>query len=430
MSLPSLLELIPPAVVYRRLPLDPRLNALEAWREATEKFVTPDREDHIWSALVYATQMWAMPILPAHANFARDLLERNGACLAALDQGLQRGQLQFDELQSLEQLTAATDFVYRLGEVARLPLIRFRLCFCAGDLVSAAEEVFRLEKIGSMICNGEGQMLHYLIGLWLRAAALRGFGHLAASLQTPRDVLERILTALDEGLKSPDGLAQSLRVDLCTVALARLDRTLEDPDLEKVVDRLLEVYYVPRHNRMAQDRGAEQAAIAAGWLDERRGQILLLLGNHPQPFDKAATARLMGIVVAETIHDLHHSRQPAFLDVIGQLQTMRRQVRIHRLTRKMRFWPAELAPGVQIDATGGMGAKHLEEAPATGELPAENLTEARLTALQGKLQRIKNPIGLMLVAHRMAYDYAPHLLEHLRKMKTMRGLIKQRLAMA
>ena len=28
----------------------------------------------------------------------------------------------------------------------------------------------------------------------------------------------------------------------------------------------------------------------------------------------------------------------------------------------------------------------------------------------------------------MAYDYSPHLLEHLRKMKTMRGLMKQRLA--
>ena len=295
-------------------------------------------------------------------EFARDVLRQNAACLDALDRGLERGQLQFGEFQSLEQVPAETEFVSRLGEVARLRLIRFRLWFSEGDLVSAAEELFRLEKIGSMICNGEGQILHYLIGLWLRAAAVRGFGHLAANSQTPRAVLERILETLDEGLKAPDGLAQSLRVDLCTIALAQLDRTVEDADLEKVVDKLLEVYYVPRRNLTARVRGPEHAAIADGWLEERRRQILLLLGDHPKPFDKAATARLMGVIVAETIRDLNHSRQPAFLDVIGQLHGMRRKMRLHRLARKTRFWPVELTPGVQIDATGGMGANRRKKA--------------------------------------------------------------------
>jgi len=430
MSLSSLVELLPPAAVYRRLPLDPRLNALGPWQEATEKFVAPDGENHVWSELVYATQMWSMRILPAHVEVAREVLKSNSECLDALDWGLDRGKLQFAEFQSLEQLTADTDFATRLDEVARLHLIRFRVWFSEGDFVAAAEELFRLEKIGSMICNGEGQMLHYLIGLWLRAAAVRGFGHLAANLQTPSAVIEEILAALDEGLRSPDGLAQSLRVDFCTIGLAQLDRTLEDPDLEKVVDKLLEVYYLPRRNLTAKVGGPEHAAIADGWLEERRRQILLLLDNHPRPFNKAATARLMGVTVAETIRDLNHSRQPAFLDVIGQLHSMRRKMRLHRLARKTRFWPVELTPGVQIDATGGMDVKQPEEGDITTiQLPAENLTDARLKDLQAKLHRIDNPIGLMLAEHVMAYNYSPHLLEHLQKMKTMRGLMKQRLAM-
>ena len=140
-----------------------------------------------------------------------------------------------------------------------------------------------------MICNGDGQMLHYLIGLWLRATAVRGFGHLAAKIQTPRPVLERILATLDEGLKSPYGLAQSLRVDFCTIVLAQLDRTLEDPDLEKVVDKLLEVYYVPRLNLAAKADGPQDAASIKSWLEKRRRQILLMLDNHPRPFDKTAT---------------------------------------------------------------------------------------------------------------------------------------------
>ncbi|MGO9112479.1 MAG: hypothetical protein ACLP9L_24880 [Thermoguttaceae bacterium] len=431
MSLSSLLQLIPPLAVYRRIPLDPRLNALGPWQEATEKLFTPDDDNGIREILVCATQMPTSRILLAHAKFAQEVLRQNAACLDALDRGLERGQLQFSEFRSLEQAPVDTAFVTRLGEVARLHLIRFCVWLSEGDIVSAAEEIFRVEKIGSMICNGEGQMLHYLIGLWLRAAAVRGFGRLAASIQTPRAVLERILQALDDGLKAPDGLAQSLRVDLCTIALAQLDRTLEDPDLNKVVGKLLEVYYVPRRNPMAKIRCPELAAITDGWLEERRQQILLLLGNHPKPFDQAATARLMGVIVAETIRDLNQSRWPVFLDVIGRLHSIRRKIRLFRLARKTQFWPVELSPGVQIDTAGGRSTRLPKDGKITTvQLPTGNLTEARLAALQTKLKRFDNPIGLMLVEHLMAYDYGPQLLEHFGMMKTMRGLIRQRLAAA
>jgi hypothetical protein len=253
---------------------------------------------------------------------------------------------------------------------------------------------------------------------------------LAANVQTPRVVLERILETLDECLKSPDGLAQSLRVDLCTITLAQLDGTSEGPDLEEVVDKLLEVYYAPRQNLAAKVPGPEHAAIADGWLEERRQQILLLLDGHPRPLNKAATARLMGAIVAETIRDLNHSRRPAFLGVIGQLHGMRRKLRLYRLSRKTRFWPVELTPSVRIDSTGGMGIKPPEAGEITTiRLPSENLSEARLAALKAKLSRINNPLGLMLAEQLMACDYSPLLLEHLRKMKIMCGLMRQRLAM-
>ena len=105
----------------------------------------------------------------------------------------------------------------------------------------------------------------------------------------------------------------------------------------------------------------------------------------------------MGAIVAETIRDLNHSRRPAFLDVIGQLHSMRRKMRLQRLAQKTRFWPIELTPGMQVRRRGGMGAKPPEEGEITTiRLSPENLTDARLTALQAKLSRIDNPIGLML----------------------------------
>ncbi len=43
----------------------------------------------------------------------------------------------------------------------------------------------------------------------------------------------------------------------------------------------------------------------------------------------------------------------------------------------------------------------------------EGLNETRLKAAQSKLRRIANPIGLMLAEQLMAFDYGPHLLDHL-----------------
>lgn len=423
--LSSLVQVIPPRAVYRRTDLEPNLNALGPWQEAVDQFVLAEDFDGLWSRLVYPAQMVVLQLPPARLKLVRELLDRNAACLDALDRGIQRGRLQFAEFQSLEQISADTDFVSRLGDVARLHILRFRIGCADCDLVAAAEALFCLEKIGSMICGGEGQMLHYMVGLWLRAVAVRGFGQLAARMETPRGILERIVRLLADGLKAPDGFAESLRVDLCTITLAQLERTVEGPNLEAVVDKLLEVYYVPQLRRTAMAQGSEPAAIADGWLEERRRQLLLLLDSHPQPLDRGATARLMAANVIETIRDLHRARRPAFLDLVGQLHGMRRKLRLHGLARKTRFWRVKSAPVVP---GGTSGKPPRGDAITTVAVAAENPTGDRLTALKARLRRIDNPLGLMLFEQFLARDYIPHLLEHLKMMRTMHALIKQRLA--
>jgi hypothetical protein len=137
----------------------------------------------------------------------------------------------------------------------------------------------------------------------------------------------------------------------------------------------------------------------------------------------------MGTITAETIGDLEHVRRPSFLDVAGQLHSMRRKLRLFRLTQKTRYWPEELTPGVQIDVSGGMGLKQpVDEDIVAIQMPGEGLSDARMKLSRSKLRRIENPIGLMLTEQQMAFDYCPHLISHLNSMKTMRRLMRQRLA--
>ena len=115
--------------------------------------------------------------------------------------------------------------------------------------------------------------------------------------------------------------------------------------------------------------------------------------------------------------------------MLGQLQGMRRKLRLNRLAKKTRFWPLELSPAASIEANG-YGAGNLPQVEAITTIAAadEKLTDDRLAALNARLRGIDNPIGLTLTEHLMARDYSPRLLDHLRMMRTMRGLLRQRLA--
>ena len=385
MPLECLLKHIPPEVVYEHTPLEPSRNAMELWRPAVGQFVKPDDENDLWGELIYGSSELGedMAFLTAgEGDHVRAMLEQNSAALQLLYQGIDRGQVQFAEFQNLDKIPGDSEFVCKLGDLARLPFIRFKLLAADGHFAAAAEELVRLLRIGEMICNGEGQMLHYLIGLWIRSASLRGIRRLTAHRDVPLAVLDGLLAVVQRSLGVPDGLAKSLRVDFCSISLPQLDRTVEQGDLETIVDRVLDLYYVPRQGVGFPILDVRQVAAADDWLAWRRQQILLLLEDHPKPLDKIATARLMGLTVAETIREL------SYADRMGLLRTSPAgctgcggQFRRGRLERKTRFWPVELTPGFPYEPSSRSDAKPDEEGQAPG------LSAARYRVTQAEPRR-------------------------------------------
>ena len=429
--LESLLEHVPPAVVYRRVPLDPRRNAIELWRPAVEYFVKPNDEKDLWGELIYGSiEMGrsATFLSVADEGLVRALLKQNSTALQLLYEGVDRGQFQFRDFQGLDQIPADSEFVCKLGELARLPFIRFKILAADGDFAAAGEELVRLLLIGEMICNGDGQVLHYLIGLWIRSAALRGIERLSRHPEVPGEVFEGLLAVIERSLNAPDGLSQSLRVDFCSISLPQLDRTVEDPDLETVVDRVLELYYVPRRDPASPTREIRQIATTDHWLGQRRQQILFLLEDHPNPFDKIGTARLMGSLVAETIRDLNYAERTGLLDFAGRLHRLRRQFRRGRLERRTRYWPVELTPGFLFESSRRSDMEPYPEG-VVGSVSAGRglVTDTALAAARKNLRRTANPIGLILVEHLLAFDYGPFMFQHRAKLKEVRRKLRKRL---
>ncbi|MGA2621942.1 MAG: hypothetical protein ABSF26_30435 [Thermoguttaceae bacterium] len=402
MSLESLFAQIPAVAVYRRVPLAPQANAFQPWQRAVAQFVKPVGEQDLWGKLTYGGHEANRDaeFLSVDRAVVAGILEQNAAALALLDEGLRLGRLQFPEFVSRQQMPAESEFICKLGELARFPFVRFKVSAADGDFAAAGRELARLLRIGEMVCNGDGQILHYLVGLWLRSAAVRGMARLGTHPGVPGPVLAALAEAVQRSLTTPDGLAQSLRVDFYSISLPQLDRTIDTDDLETVVDRILEIYYTPRQDPGPPSINQPQPPASDDWLSGRRRQMLFLLQGHDKPFDKLATARTMGRMIAEMIHDVTYFERKGRLDLAARIRYLQRRFRRHRLARQTRLWT----------------------------VASQSLPEDKLAMLRDKLRRVANPLGLLLVAYLLAFDYSPFMFQHRARLRAAARLLRRRSA--
>ena len=180
--------------------------------------------------------------------------------------------------------------------------------------------------------------------------------------------------------------------------------------MKRSVDRLLELYYIPRSRTSEQAKEIRLFVESDGWLSRCREQMLFLLDGHPSPFDKTATATLMGTMVADAIRDLDSFETKGFLDLAGRVHRLRGRMRRHALERKISYWPVELTPGFPCEPCGPSDEDADDQSDGiVADLPIVRglLTESQLATVRQGLHRVPNPLGLVLVKHLMAFDCGP-----------------------
>ena len=158
------------------------------------------------------------------AQALQDLVERNHEAMELLSESPARQRLQFPPIEVGSELDDDSEFVLRLSELARLPLIRAKLFAARDDAAAAGHELLTALRVGEMICQGEGQVLHYLIGLWIRSAALTGMQRMAERFPDATDMRRQFAAAVEEEMRTPEGLPVSIRADFCCISLPQLAR--------------------------------------------------------------------------------------------------------------------------------------------------------------------------------------------------------------
>ena len=428
----ELLKHVPSDAVYSRVPLPDDQNALGSWREAAKHCVPPGEDDQLWGELIYgrgeAGEPIAFPLGP-EGDGVRSLLGRNQIALEFFKEGIQRGRLQLPLGQDCGALMNENDdLATPLRDLTRIVGIQAKVLLAEGDYAGAGKLLIQSLHTGEMVCNGEGIVCDYLIGHCFRKGAIRWIQEWLCRPETPNPVLRELLSTIEHSLASPDGLAQCMQVDFCCWALPRIEQMPEGGALEEFVDRLLDIFYQKRYVEIFDSPEPQTITPTDGRLAWRREQIIALLRGHPCPFDKKATVRLVGELVAAEIRNLNY----------GFLRKWRRWTtwinwRWIRL-RCRKSWPEQLTPWHPVDCLGPSEDARTRMNTTLGVMPSGRFdfiqppTEDDIALCCRKLWCIHNPVGWMLAEDFLPNDYRWIVSEYHTLLEGTRKLLVERLA--
>jgi len=409
MAREELLQHVPPIARYRREPLDDRQNALSFWNDAAERMVEPD-DSLLYEQLVYADAetggFAAFPTGP-DGDRVRQLLRENGSTLELLRAGTRCGHLQFPEPEEEEDIDEQPESLIPLVHLANIWFILGRSLIADNELARAAAELSSLGQMGEMMCCGEGHVVHYLVGSSIMSLALAGIRFLLSGGQVPGSVLDDLLATVDGWIEGSGGAAQCLRVELCCFSLKEIDRLSEHDRLESMVDEMLDRHYMNAPVLPSEHAAEDQPFEDDGRLAWRREKILYLLQEHPAPFDKIATVRLMGRTVADRILDLQPRRR---LNVFGPWGRLIRSYRRHRFRYRIRLWPDQLCPSTPYEYVGLSEAAERHRAELQEHCSPDEWsnmqppTDAELEVTRARLHLTVNPFGVLVADALLATD--------------------------
>ena len=196
---------------------------------------------------------------------------------------------------------------------------------------------------------------------------------------------------------NPTTWRQCLRRELCWYALREVERLGRDPQVELLVDRLLDRHYGNAPLWQADNRVAREAGRDEERLDWRRQSILKLLEDHPEPFDRPGTVRLMGQLVADRIEDLTRRR---WFDGLGRVA---RAYRRSRFRSRVRRWPSQLCAAFPYDCLGPSedarrcARDHLRDLVSARQWSEmQPPSDSELEALRRQLRYTPNPLGVLV----------------------------------
>jgi hypothetical protein len=417
MNLESLIAELPEQVRYERRELPAEQNALGPWLEASEAIVERERLMNVCSdyELHYYADDQSIDSRPVHLELYRELeklIAINENALSLIDVGIARERFQLPPVAWPHGSNLDDTPAMSLRGIARFRSVRGSWHATRGDMNRAAADAVAVHRMGSMLCNGEGMVMQYLVGSATRSLGLSAIREITQAV-TDQAVRSRLREEIDESFTRPEGLAESLRVECCHYALPAIQSLPTDGPVEKLIEVLLANFFenTPLGNIIPDDPNRVPDDVIEARQRLRRRQLLTLLDGHPRPFDLQKAARRVGEHFAESLANLEAGR-PANGRMRRAIAALRDRIGWTRWKGLIPGWPASLSPEVEMDCFGvdEQARLYREQRLGYGQpkwyarslAPISDRTLQRYAA---RLRQVENPVGEVVAAKLACHNH-------------------------
>jgi hypothetical protein len=372
---PELLKLIPEELVYHPKALPDEKNALAPLREAHRQLLPISKfEKELGGELdIRKFRSLSEPLPDEETARQVDLLlEKNRRALELMDEAIARGHLQFPPKRRVRSGDGDNDLASAAaslwGDLHDLRYIRSRRHFEHKQYAQGAAELESALLFGAMLDGSDGALIPRFVGRMCPRVTASRMEAFASRKEVPADVLAGMLVALQRAAPSEEVVVNGVRQDFALLTLPMIADLPKDGDLAKIVAALIDKRRPnsPDAKLLLPKLDAELDALQAG--------ILGLLKDHPEPFDRAETVRLVALSHANEIENL---KRPWADQKPGPEA---------RVLEDIAGWPEELSLSILKLIPLYVGRTHDEE------LSTEKLAKAR-----EQLHKVHNPLGKHLI---------------------------------
>lgn len=372
---PELLKLIPKELVYHRKPLADDKNALAPLEEARRQLLPINKFEKELGGELDIRKFRSLSEPLPDEEIARQvdlLLEKNRRALELMDEAIARGHLQFPRKRRVESGDADNDLASAAaslwGDLHDLRYIRSRRHFEHKQYAQGAAELQSALLFGAMLDGSDGALIPRFVGRMCPRVTASRMEAFASRKEVPADVLAGMLVALQRAAPSEEVVVNGVRQDFALLTLPMIADLPKDGDLAKIVAALID-----KRRPKSPDAKLLLPKLDAQ-LDGLQAGILDLLKDHPEPFDRAETVRLVALSHANQLENL---KRPWADQKPGPEA---------RVLEDVAAWPDHLSLSILKFIPLYVGRTDDED------LSAETLAKAR-----EQLRKVHNPLGKHLI---------------------------------
>ncbi len=308
----SLLKLVDPQVVYRRVPVPAEKNAWPLWKKAHDAYVKQPEGEEYDEMVSRVFEGGKFPTGELRKQLL-DWIDRNEDCRRLMDEGIKLGAMELPRATSSRSLPIALDEIHLFRTLGQLRTLTSRAAIEAGDFEFASREAFACLEFAKVLLASECMLVDFLVAIAVLGIGVSSVCEFSTAENVPDQLARESIKLLAACRVGKDVVKRAYRVEYCRWILPYLAAFPNDGSTEELVKHYMFGLSEPAPDYKPSERQQQEN-------DRAVRDISFVLEGHKNPFDKDATTRLGSFFYVHLFEEIDKNALDRNFDFVAQIR--------------------------------------------------------------------------------------------------------------